>query len=259
MALTYTLITGASTGIGSELARVAARNRRNLILTARQADKLEALATDLREAHSIEVVVIPADLSQPGEVARLWDTAVAEGRQINFLMNNAGLGAYGPVVAGKWEQEKRSIDVNITALSRLCSLAAPHLIESGRGRILNVASVAGFIAGPGMAVYSATKNYVLSYSIALNEELRRQGVSVTALCPGATQSEFFAVADMQSARMVQAKLPTAREVAEYGYGAAIGQQVVAVHGLQNKMLTWLTRILPRATIAKIAGRLMAPT
>ena len=258
MALTYTLITGASTGIGAELARVAARNRRNLILTARSADKLNTLADELRTTHRVEVVVIPADLAQPGEVARLWEAAAADDRRINFLMNNAGLGAYGPVEAGAWAREKTSIDVNVLALSELCSLAVPNRIETGRGRILNVASVAGFIAGPGMAVYAATKNYVLSYSVALNAELQDKGVTVTALCPGATQTEFFAAADMQSSRMVQGRLPTAKSVAEFGYGAAVGERSVAVPGLMNNLLALLTRVLPRTTIAQIAKRTMAP-
>ncbi len=248
----FTLVTGASLGIGLEIARVAARNGRNLIITARSADTLEDVAKTMREEYGVEVVVIPADLSVEGEAARLWAEA-AEGRQIDFLVNNAGLGSHGGFAEADWTREKRSIDVNITALTELCKLAVPHM-KSG-GRILNVASIAGFLPGPAMAVYHATKAYVLSLSVALNEELKDRRITVTALCPGATQSNFSSDADMGNVKFIKSgKLPTAASVAEYGYGSAIGGRAVAVPGFMNKATTWLTRILPRTMLAFITRR-----
>ncbi|MEO0911725.1 MAG: SDR family oxidoreductase [Pseudomonadota bacterium] len=246
----YTLVTGASLGIGREIARVAARNGRNLILTARSADRLEALAEELRAAHGVTVVVIPADLSVAGEAAAMWDKAVAEGRRVDFLVNNAGLGSHGAFAEADWARKKRSIEVNVLALTELCKLAAEHM-ERG-GRILNVASIASFVPGPAMAVYHATKAYVLSLSLALNEEFRGR-ITVTTLCPGVTESNFLEDAEMHDVRFINAmrKLPTAASVAEYGYAAAIGGRAVVVPGLMNKMAPLLSRLLPRTLQAKI--------
>ena len=186
----YTLITGASEGLGVEFARIAANEGRNLILAARSQDKLDALAADLR-SDSVDVVVIPADLSDMEQVDRLWAEA-STGREIDVLVNNAGLGYNGAFSAGQgWDRELSSIHVNMLALTRLMKLAIPHMEALPKGRILNVASVAAFTPGPNMAVYHATKAYVLSLSEAVAEELRGTTVTVTALCPGATvQGEY---------------------------------------------------------------------
>lgn len=253
MSKAFTLVTGASLGIGLEIARVAARNGRNVILTARSADKLEAVADDLRKAYGVEVVVIRADLSADGAVPRLWEAAT-DGRRIDFLVNNAGLGAQGAFVETEWAREERSLDVNVVALTALCKHAVAHM-EAG-GRILNVASVAGFLPGPSMAVYHAGKAYVLSFSVALNEELRGKRITVTALCPGATQSNFFADADMGEVKFIKGKrLPTAASVAEYGYGAAIGGRAVAVPGLMNQATVFLARVLPWTVQAALVRRI----
>ena len=262
MAETFTLITGASEGIGKEFARIAAERGRNVILSARSADKLEALAAELSEAHGVKAVAIPADLAEPGAAEALWAKA-SDGRQIDFLVNNAGLGRNGPFDGethgdGGWERELASIQVNVVALTTLMKLAIPHLKAAERGRILNVASLAGFMPGPGMAVYHATKAYVVSLSRAVREELSETDVTVTALCPGPTDSEFFKAANMRSARITQIGKPmSAAEVAQEGYDAAIRGDSVAVTGALNIVARWATKVLPTALVAPITRKVLA--
>ena len=253
---TYTLITGASEGLGVEFARIAAREGRNLILAARSRDKLEAVARELC-SDTVDVVVIPADLSTMDEVERLWGEAT-DGREIDVLVNNAGLGYNGPFSDGQgWARELNSINVNMLALTRLMKLAVPHMQALPKGRILNVASVAGFTPGPNMAVYHATKAYVLSLSEAVAEELRDTNVTVTALCPGATATNFFEDADMHGVRLLQmAKPMKASEVAELGWlQARIGKRIV-VPGAMNKVFAFLPRISPRGITTRIAAQVM---
>ena len=251
--LRYTLITGASTGIGEAFARVAARNRNNLVLVARSADKLQALADELSAAHTIEAVALPADLSAPTGAAEMWAQAT-EGRRIDYLINNAGLGSHGMFAESDWGREKTSIDVNVTALTELCKLAVPQMLEIGEGRILNVASVAAFLPGPGMAVYHATKAYVLSFSVALNEELKGTGITVTALCPGVTESNFQADAGMQDMEMMKRTLPSAMSVAEVGFGAAAGARAIATPGPMNNVYGLISNLLPRTVLAQMVRR-----
>lgn len=253
----YTLITGASEGLGVEFARLAARDGRNLILAARSKDKMEALAAELR-SDALDVIVIPADLSDLREADRLWSEATDQGRQIDVLVNNAGLGANGRFdVPEAWERELTSMNVNMLALARLMKLAIPHMKALPKARILNVGSVASFVPGPNMAVYHATKAFVLSLSEAVAEELKGTGVTVTALCPGATATNFAADADMENVRAFKMSKPmTAREVAQEGWiEARIGKRVV-VPGAMNKMTVFLQRLLPRKAITRAAGYAM---
>lgn len=262
MSETWTLITGASEGIGKELARIAASKGRNVILSARNAAKLEALANELAEAHGVQAVAIPADLAAPGGAEALWAQA-SEGRRIDFLVNNAGLGRHGPFDEelpgdGGWARELASIQVNVVALAALMKLAVPHLKAAERGRILNVASVAGFVPGPGMAVYHATKAFVVSLSRAVREELADSDVTVTALCPGATESDFFRSANMRSARLVQMTKPmSAAEVAAEGYDAAMRGSAICVTGALNIVTGWATKLLPASLVTPIAKRVLA--
>ena len=252
----YTLITGASEGLGVEFARSAAREGRNLILAARSRDKLDAVAAELR-SDTVDVVVIPADLADLDEVDRLW-TEASDGREIDVLVNNAGLGYNGPFADGQgWARELSSINVNMLALTRLMKLAIPHMNALPKGRILNVASVAGFTPGPNMAVYHATKAYVLSLSEAVAEELRGSSVTVTALCPGATATSFFDAADMHSVRLLKlAKPMNAFQVAELGWlQARIGKRIV-VPGFLNKVFAFLPRVTPRGLTTRIAAQMM---
>jgi short-subunit dehydrogenase len=243
----WTLITGASEGLGAEFARIAAKGGRNIILTARSEDKLNMLANDLR-AGGVKVVVIPADLNDLAEVERLWTTAV-EGRTIDFLVNNAGLGRNGPFVDDGWERELASINVNILALTRMMKLAVAHMSENGSGRILNVASTAAFLPGPNMAIYHATKAYVLSLSEAVAEELRGSRVTITALCPGATATSFFDAADMHDVRILKMGLVgDAHQVAKAGWAKALGGGRISVPGLVNKIFAFFPRVAPRSLV-----------
>jgi len=253
----YTLITGASEGLGVEFAKIAAREGRNLILAARSESKMESLARQLR-SDKVDVIVIPVDLSSLEETDRLWAEATADGRQIDVLVNNAGLGSNGAFADGQtWGRELSSINVNMLALTRLMKLAIPHMQNLAKGRILNVASVAGFTPGPHMAVYHATKAYVLSLSEAVAEELRGSKVTVTALCPGATATNFFDDADMRGIRLLKLSKPMdAFAVAEEGWlEARIGKRIV-VPGIMNKAFAALPRITPRAVTTRIAAQIM---
>ena len=257
----WTLITGASEGLGVEFARIAAGEGRNLILTARSEDKLEALAIQLR-AGGTEVVVIPADLNDSSEVARLWSEATVD-RAIDVVVNNAGLGRNGPFAEDRdngadWARELSSIEVNMSALTRLMKLAIAHMRGSGGGRVLNVASTAAFLPGPNMAVYHATKAYVLSLSEAVAFEVRGSGVTVSALCPGATQTNFFDAADMHGIRLLKFAPPAAADkVAQIGWDGMLRGKAVIVPGLMNKFFAFSPRISPRFMVVWVTSIFMS--
>ncbi|MBC7503948.1 SDR family oxidoreductase [Candidatus Gracilibacteria bacterium] len=249
-----TLITGASSGIGLELARVAARHGDDIILVARSRPKLEILASELKKAHGVKVHIIEKDLSLPSASKEVFTEVSALGLTVNHLINNAGFGDFGKFSLTDGDKEGQMIDLNIKSLTHMTKLFLPSMIEGKYGRIMNLASTAAFQPGPGMAVYFATKAYVLSFSEAISEELLSTGVTVTALCPGPTESGFAAVSHMDSSKLFQGrKLPTSREVAEYGYHAMMQGQVVAVHGWMNLILTEFVRFTPRFLIRKIVG------
>jgi len=189
------LITGASSGLGAEFARQLAPYARGLVLVARRKDRLEELAAELQSIHpALDVRTYVADLSDSGQREALAAWTASEKIGIDFLINNAGLGDHGEFASSKWSRVKAMLDVNISALTHLTHLLVPAMIRSGRAAVLNVSSVAGFFPLPHMAVYSATKAYVTSFSEALAIELRPQGITVTALCPGPVPTEFFDVA-----------------------------------------------------------------
>jgi uncharacterized protein len=253
----WALVTGASEGLGREFADLAAKAGHPVILAARQADKLEALAAELRTRHGVEVAVIPADLSHPEEAERLWAEAAA-GRGIGILVNNAGLGRNGAFAdPDGWGREWASLQVNAVALTILMKRAVTAMVAQGSGRVLNVASTAGFVPGPQMAVYHATKAYVLSLTEAVADELRGTPVTVTALCPGATQTEFFKADAAENASwLTKMPLPSARAVAEAGWQAMLAGRVILVPGLNNKVSAVLPRLLPRKWVARVTGMLL---
>ena len=252
----WTLVTGASEGLGVEFARLAAREKRNLILVARSEGKLNALADELR-SDTVQVEVMPADLCDLAQTEALW-TKASEGRVIDRLVNNAGLGRHGDFGDGEeWARELTSMNVNMTALTYLMKHAIPHMQSHGGGRILNVASVAGFTPGPNMAVYHATKAFVLSLSEAVAEELSGSGVTVTALCPGATATNFFDEADMSGVRLINlAKPMSAKDVAEQGWIAKRSGKRVVVTGGLNKVFAFLPRVTPRRVTTFVASKIM---
>ncbi|MDZ4135878.1 MAG: SDR family oxidoreductase [Paracoccaceae bacterium] len=246
----WALVTGASEGLGREFAILAAKSGFDVILTARQAAKLEDLAGILRRAYHVAVVVIPADLTDPEAVEQLWLDASA-GRQIAVLVNNAGLGHNGTFAdeAG-WGREAASISVNVVAATILMKRAVAHMVAAGSGRVLNVVSTAAFMPGPYMAVYHATKAYFLSLSDAVAEELRGTGVTVTALCPGATQTNFFAAGAMEGAFfLTKLPMPTADSVAQAGWNAMESGRRVKVTGVMNVIFANLPRLMPRRIIS----------
>ena len=253
------LITGASGGIGYELARVFARHKHNLVLVARSADKLEQLAQQLQQEFGIKVLVIPADLSLPRAAAAVFEQLQRANIQIDFLVNNAGFGNYGLFMETDWPKEEQMINLNIAALTHFTKVFGQEMVKNRSGRILNVASTAAFQPGPLMAVYYATKAYVLSFSEAIANELQGTGVTVTALCPGPTESGFVDAAALHNSKLFKGKkIATSREVAEYGYQALIRGRIVAVQGTTNKVMAKFVKFIPRkwqtAIVRKISER-----
>jgi uncharacterized protein len=246
------LITGASSGIGLALANIHASKGDNLILVARNQAKLLQLKQLLSTQYNIAVHIIPADLSTPNIAESIFTATQAIGLPITYLINNAGFGDFGLFYESNWAKQQQMIELNITTLTQLTHIYLPTMIARGHGKIMNVASTAAFQSGPTMAVYYATKAYVLHFSEAIANELKGTGVTVTALCPGATESGFQAAAAMEESKLVKGKkLPTSKEVAEYGYKAMMKGKVVAIHGVMNYILANSVRFMPRAAVVAI--------
>jgi hypothetical protein len=248
------LITGASSGIGLELAKCFAADKSNLILVARNTVALETLSAELRREHQIEVHVITADLARAESPQKIFDELKGRGISVDVLVNNAGFGLHGSFAELLLARQLEIIEVNVAALVALTGLFLPRMIQRKRGGILNVGSVAGFLPGPNMAVYYASKAFVQSFSEALFEELRGTGVRVTNLCPGPTESNFFKIARGHRSRELQAAKMSAAEVAAAGHRAFRAGRCVIVPGAKNFLLMQLTRILPRAAIRKAVRR-----
>ncbi len=247
--MAYALITGASEGIGKELARCAAKDGYDLILAARSEDKLTAVASALSNEFGISADVILSDLSKPNAADMLWKKAT-DGREIDVLVNNAGLGSNGPFAKNDWAREQDMMQINMIALTALMKFAVQDMSARGRGKILNVASTAGFMPGPKMAVYHASKAYVLHLSEAVAEELSGTRVLISALCPGATKTEFFDGADMHDVRLVNmGMMDSAQDVAVAGWRAMKAGKRIEVTGFINKVFAFLPRVLPRRVIA----------
>jgi len=252
----YALITGASSGIGLELAKVFAEHKHNLILVARSVDKLEKLKSELESKYQIKAEVIPADLSVSGASQKLYETVQKRNLAVDILVNNAGFGDYGSFIDSELGKQEEMIQVNITALTALTKLFLPAMIAGKSGKIMNVASTAAFQPGPLMTVYYATKAYVLFFSEGLTEELKNTGVTVTALCPGPTSSNFQSAANIKDVPfMTQMKIPTSQDVAIYAYKALMCGTPVAVHGTFNKFGTMSVRMVPRSWARKLVMKL----
>src|SRR6266849_3604472 len=258
------LITGASFGIGLELARIFAREGYNLVLVARSADKLRQLASELEKPHATRSLILAVDLTEPGAPAYVLDQTTRADIQVDVLVNNAGFGQYGLFAENDLEDCLRQIQLNVTTLTHLTRLYLPEMIERAKvettaerksGGILNVASTAAFQPGPLMAVYFATKAYVLHFSEALANELDGSGVTVTALCPGATATEFHKRANMLSSRMLQLGAMNARTVAEDGYRALIAGKPVVISGFRNWLIAQSVRFSPRRLVTAVARKL----
>ena len=240
-----TLITGASAGIGSELARVFARHGHALALTARRKERLDALAAEIAASGGATPLTLPLDLAQPGAAAQIGETLAANGLEPQYIVNNAGFGLVGRAAALPLDEQLGMIDLNVRALTDL-SLSFVNSLERHRGGILNVASVAGFLPGPGSAVYYAGKAFVLSLTEALHEELRPRGIRVTCLCPGPVATEFKARAGIAEAAPPWPLEVKATRVAEAGYRGLMRGQRVVVPGFANKLVAMVAaRWTPR--------------
>jgi short-subunit dehydrogenase len=249
------LITGASGGIGLEFARINASKGDNLVLVARSREKLAEVKTEFESKFKISIYNIVKDLSVKDAAKEVFDEVKKQNILIDYLINNAGFGDFGLFAKSNWEKQVGMINLNITALTQLTWLFLPEMISRGEGKIMNVASLAAFTPGPTMSVYFASKSFVLSFSEALNNEVRDKGITVTALCPGSTESNFHAVALGDPKLVRERKMMTAKEVAEIGYRAMMKGKPVIIPGLKNSFLVFTSRFAPREVLVKMARRI----
>jgi uncharacterized protein len=249
------LITGSSGGIGYELAKIHAMNGDNLVLVARDKIRLDEIKKDIEERFKVKVYTIEKDLTLPDSVAEVYDEVKQQLISVNYLINNAGFGDFGHFAESDWNKQERMIDLNITALAHLTRLFLPEMIERGSGRILNVASTASFQAGPTMSVYFATKAFVLSFSEAVGNEVKDKGITVTALCPGSTETGFHAVVMEDSNLLKVRKKSSPEEVAAFGYRSMMKGKAVAIYGFKNKVMANLVRFFPRALVVNVTRRI----
>jgi short-subunit dehydrogenase len=249
-----TLITGASAGIGTELARVFASNGHRVVLVARRADRLSTLANEIVASGGAAPIIIPCDLEQPDAGDKIAAALAAEGVEVEFVVNNAGFGLFGEAIELDRAGQLGIIAVNIRTMTDLSLRFADCLIRN-RGGILNVGSIAGFLPGPGMAVYYASKAYVLSFSEALHRELAPRGVRVTTLCPGPVPSEFQARAGFVPGFDSAVLNVCASDVAQAGYRGLMANKRTVLPGFGIKMVPFLLRLFPRGFILAAVGRL----
>lgn len=254
----WAVVTGASSGIGLETARELAARRYALVLSARNADRLEVLATELLQTHGTRVLVAPANLGEPDGADVLAEQIMAAGIEPKALVNNAGIGVFGPFADVDPARTREMVEINVAAMTRLTALLLPALLKQAPAHILNVASTAAFQPGPGMAVYFASKAYVLSLGEALDAELSGRGVSVTTLCPGATRTGFQARAEGERSALFRGGMASARDVARFGVDAMERGRRVAVPGLSNRLLVLGARLSPRRVATAIAAWKMRP-
>ncbi len=256
MARKVALVTGASMGLGEQFAQCFGHDGHDVILVARTAARLQALATKLEKEHGGRAHVITADLSRPEAPARIFEEVQAKGLEVEFLVNNAGFGSTGAFLEQELEPQVGMVEVNCSALMKLAHLFARPMRARGRGRILNVASTAGFQPGPYMATYYATKAFVVSFSEALAYELKGSGVSVTCYCPGATHTGFSSRAGNEKSRLFQrSKVAEAPDVAAAAYSAMMKGRVLAVHGAANWLGMEALRLSPRALVRSLPASL----
>jgi short-subunit dehydrogenase len=250
------LITGASSGIGYELALLFARDRFDCILVARSGDKLKELADKLEGEHHIKTLVLAKDLSRPSAVDETYEEVTAAAMNVDVLVNNAGFPVYGPFTETNLQTELEMLQVNVVALTALTKVFLRGMVERRFGRILNLASTAAFVPGPLMAVYYASKAYVLSFSEALANELKGTGVTVTALAPGATRTGFQKRGSLEEARLVRGQIADAGSVALAGYRGVLAGKSLVIPGLGNKLLPIVVRFSPRPVVTRVSRRLL---
>jgi len=251
------LITGASSGIGLELAKVHASKGDDLVLVARNKTKLDELKSELESKYKIKVYTIGKDLSCANAAKEVYDETTKQKIEIDYLINNAGFGDFGMFVESDWNKELQMINLNITTLTQFTKLYLKEMVSRKSGKIMNVASTAAFQSGPTMAVYFATKAYVLSFTEAVSNEVSDKGITITALCPGATETGFQAAGGMEESNLFKGKkLPTAKQVADYGYKSMMKGKTVAIHGMMNYIMSNSVRFTPRSLVVKITRKII---
>ena len=251
------LITGASKGLGMEFAKIHASNGGNLVLVSRSGDDLLLLKKELKAKHTtIKVEVIAKDLTLPNSAIEVYNTVKEKNIKVDYLINNAGIGEFGFFVDTNWERNAQMIDLNIKVLTHLCHLFLPDMMARKQGKIMNISSTAAFQPGPMMAVYFASKSYVLHLSEALNNEVKGSGVSVTAFCPGPTNTHFMEDSKMNKSKLVKnTKLASSHSVALSGYRAMMNTKAVQIHGFWNKALAVSVRFVPRKWVVSLSRKM----
>lgn len=252
------LVTGASAGLGAELARLFAADGHDVVLVARRRERLDALARDIEAKHAVRATVIAEDLTRPEAPEGIGKELRERGIAIEFLVNNAGSGTTGAFAEADPARELGMLALNVTSLVHLTRLLLPAMIERKSGRILNVGSTAGFLPGPFMAGYYASKAFVNSFTQALAFELRGTGVTATVSCPGPTATEFASVAGVDKSRLFEGGTMGAGEVAAHAYRSMMRGRVAAIPGVRNKLATLSLRLAPRAMAASMAASLNQP-
>lgn len=251
------LITGASSGIGWELAKLFAQDGYNLVLVARRKPRLEKLAAELSEKYSTTVTVIEKDLASPASPREIFDELRTKSIHIDILVNNAGTQVYGEFHKTDLEKELQLIQVNLVSLTHLTKLAVAEMLKKGDGKILNLGSTGSFAPTPLNAIYCATKAYVLNFSEGIAKDLEGTGITVTTLCPGATRTEFAKKSQIEDVRLFRAMVMDAERVAKTGYHAVMNGKRVVVAGLYNKLMVFSLKFTPRWLILKLGQILMS--
>jgi uncharacterized protein len=250
------LITGASGGLGYEFALLFARDGFDCILVARSRDKLDELAARLESEFRVKTLVIARDLSKPSAVDEIYEEVSAASMDVDVLVNNAGFPVYGRFVDTDLQTELDMLQVNVMALTALTKLFVRGMVERRNGRILNLASTAAFVPGPLMAVYYASKAYVLSFSQALTNELKGTGVTVTALAPGPTRTGFQERGSLEGARLVRGQVADPASVARTGYRGLMAGKSIVIPGWGNKLLPVVVRLSPRRVVTRVSRRML---
>jgi short-subunit dehydrogenase len=252
------LITGASSGIGFEIAKLFAADKIDLLLVARSENRLQEIKKEFEEKFKVDVFTVAADLSSKVEIQAVYDVVNTNNLSVNYLVNNAGFGDYGAFINRSMEKYKEMIQLNIVSLTELSYRYGKEMVTRGKGRILNVASMAGLQPDPNFAVYGATKAYVISVSEAIHKEFEKTGVTVTILSPGATASNFMNRANMSNSKLYASGVMTSLEVAREGYKGMMKGKLHVIPGFKNKILGFFSGIMPPGKLRLcVAANIMA--
>ena len=257
MANETALITGASSGIGKEFARLFAADDSNLVLVARREDRLKALADELKSEFGVDVFILQKDLAEKNAPREIFETLQKEGMEIDVVVNSAGFGARGSFADLGEEAQIDMLQVNVVALTHLTRLFLPGIIERGRGGILNVGSLAGFQPGPNLSVYYATKAYVLSFTEALSEEIKNPDIKITCLAPGPVRTEFGSKSELDDSLLFKLSLMDVEPVVKAGYEGFRKGKVIVVPGIKQQLIPFLIRFTPRFLVRKIVKSLQS--